>query len=122
MRNRFHSKTTLIAVLGTLTPAAAQPPSPVPTLDERVTNLEGDVASIETRFGVQSARPTDFGGESGLALAARVDALERTLGRLQSDLQRIERLVDAATREAAQARRDASAAQNAARDAALRSR
>ena len=122
MRNRFLPQTTLIAVLCALAPAAAQQPSRTPTVEERVASLEADVASIETRFGVQSARPANFGGESGLALAARVDAVERSLGQLERDLQRVERLADTAAREAAQAQRDASAAQQIAREVSLRSR
>jgi hypothetical protein len=84
--------------------------------------LERNVATLETRFGLDSARPPTFGGETGTALAARVDTLERSLERLVVDLQRVERLADSAAREAAQARRDATAAQQAARDAAMRAR
>jgi hypothetical protein len=75
--------------------------------------LETQLATMETRFVLEGTRVES--GESSLALAARVTALERALGRLSTDLQRVER-------EAAQARRDASAAQQAARDAAMRSR
>jgi hypothetical protein len=93
------------------------------TIQERVTDLEATVATIETRLGLERSRPAPLGtGESGQALAARVDSLERSLERLASDLQRVERLADNASREAAQAARDASAAQQAARDAALRAR
>jgi hypothetical protein len=114
---------TIIAALGLSASATAQEPLRAPTLQDRVADLEASVAVIETRFGVQSARPADLGiGESGLALAGRVDALERALERLAADVQRIERAVDNAARAAAQAQRDATAAQQTARDAAMRSR
>lgn len=114
---------TILAALGLSASAIAQEPLAAPTLQERVADLEASVAVIETRFGVQSARPVDLGnGESGLALAGRVDALERALERLAAEVQRIERVVDNAARDAAQAQREASAAQQVARDAAMRSR
>ncbi len=108
------------AALCVLAMAAAQEPLRAPTLQERVATLEVAVAGIETRFGVQSARPADIGAESGVALAGRLTALENALDRLTNDLQRVDRLADGAVREAAQARREATAAQQAARDAALR--
>ena len=112
-----------VAALAVVALAAAQEPLRAPTLQERVAELEANVATIETRFGLASARPSDLGiGESALALAARVDTLERSLERLAADVQRIERLADNAAREAAQARRDATSAQQAARDAATRTR
>ena len=112
-----------VATLAVVALAAAQEPLRAPTLQERVAELEMDVATIETRFGIASTRPSDLGiGESGAALAARVDALERSLERLAADVQRIERLADGAAREAAQAQRDATSAQQTARDAATRTR
>jgi hypothetical protein len=100
----------------------AQEPLRAPTLEERIDELERSLASIDTRFALQTARVPDVGGESTAALAARVDAVERSVERLATDLQRIDRLADTAARDAAQARRDATAAQLAARDAALRAR
>jgi hypothetical protein len=112
-----------LGALGVIALAAAQEPLRAPTLQERVTRLEADLATIETRFGIARSRPSDLGsGESGLALAGRVDALERSLQRLAGDVQRIEQLADNAAREAAQARRDASSAQQSARDAVMRAR
>ena len=111
-----------LAALAVLALTNAQEPQRAPTLEERIVELEKSLASIDTRFGIQTARSPDFGGESATALAARVDAVERSVERLTSDLQRIDRLADTAARDAAQARRDATAAQQAARDAALRTR
>jgi hypothetical protein len=93
--------------------AAAQPPPR--TIEERVAVLESGLATLETRFGLERTRPPDIGGESGLALAGRVTALERTLDRLATDVQRIERVADAAARDAAAAQRDAMEARQAAR-------
>jgi hypothetical protein len=122
MRTALGLATTLVA-LGMVTTAAPQEPLRAPTLQERVVHLEAAVATLETRTGVQSARPADLGiGETALGLAGRVDALERALERLAADVQRIERAVDNAARDAADARREAGAAQQAARDAAMRSR
>ncbi len=109
-----------LVALAVLTLAAAQ--SPRPTTEERVAALESALATLETRFGLQSARPPDFGGESGLALAGRVTAIERSLERLAADVQRVERLADTAARDAAAAQRDATSAQQTARDAAMRAR
>jgi hypothetical protein len=91
-------------------------------MEERVAALETGIATLETRFGLQSARAPDFGGESGLALAGRVTAMERSLERLAVDVQRVERLADTAARDAAAAQREAMAAQQTARDAAMRAR
>jgi hypothetical protein len=101
------------AALCVLAHAAAQPPPR--TLDERVAALESSVATLDTRLGLESTRPPDLGGESGLALQGRVNALERTLERLATDVQRVERLAENAAR-------DAMAAQQMARDAAMRVR
>jgi hypothetical protein len=112
-----------MGALALVTLATAQEPLQGPTLQERVAALEANVATIETRFGIESTRPRNLGnGETGVALAGRVDALERSLQRLAGDLMRVEQLADNAAREAAQARRDATTAQQAARDAALRTR
>jgi hypothetical protein len=91
--------------------AAQQPPR---TVDERLAALESGLATLETRFGLERSRPPDIGGESGLALAGRVTALERSLDRLATDVQRIQRVADAAARDAASAQRDAMEARRAA--------
>jgi hypothetical protein len=69
-----------VAALAAVALAAAQEPLRAPTLQERVAALETAVATIETRFGLESARPGNLGtGESGVALAGRVDALQRSV-------------------------------------------
>ena len=111
-----------LAALAVLALTSAQEPQRARTLEERIVELERGLATIDTRFGIQSARLPDLGGESAAALAARVDAVERSIERLANDLQRVDRLADTAARDAAQAQRDATAAQQTARDAALRTR
>ena len=123
MRTTLRHSLTIAALAVAALAAAQEPPRAPPTLQERVTALEAGVATIETRFGLQSLRPGSLGtGESGVALAARVDSLERSLERLASDLQRVERLAENAARDAMQAQREATSAQQAARDAAMRTR
>ncbi len=111
-----------MAALFFLAFAAAQQPPPARTLAERVAALEARLASLDPRFGVQSARPPDLGGESGLALAARVTDLERSLQRMTNDMQRVELVAESAARDAAQAARLAMSAEQTARDVALRAR
>jgi proline dehydrogenase len=89
--------------------------TPPRTTDERLAALESALATLETRFGLESTRQPNLGGETGVALQARVNALERAVDRLTVDVQRVDRVADAAAR-------DAMAAQQAARDAALRAR
>ena len=80
-----------ITALAAVALGAAQEPLRAPTLQERVAALETAVATIETRFGLESARPGNLGtGESGQALAGRVDALQRSVERLSGDIQRVE--------------------------------
>jgi hypothetical protein len=110
----------LLAALALLTPALAQPPAKAPTLEERVTTLEKELASVSTRLGLRESLAAT--GASDAGLAGRVAMLQRTLDRLAVDLQRVERQADAAARDASQARSDAMAAQQIARDAALRAR
>jgi hypothetical protein len=102
-----------VAALSLLAFASAQPPPR--TMEERVAALESGLATIETRFGLERGRPPDIGGESGLALSGRVTALERSIDRLATDVQRIERMADAAARDAASAQRDAQEARQLAR-------
>lgn len=104
-----------LAALTMLTLAAAQPPPR--TTEERVAALESGLATLETRFGLQTTRPIDIAGESGLALAGRVTALERSLERLATDVQRISRVAENAARDAANAQRDAMEARQAAQRA-----
>jgi len=99
----------------------AQAPPPR-TPEERITALEKSLATLETRFGLESTREPNVGGVSGVALENRVTALERALDRLATDVQRVERVADMAMRDAANAQRDAMTAQQMARDAALRAR
>jgi hypothetical protein len=104
-----------LAALSVLAFAAAQPPPR--TIEERVAALESGLATLDTRFGLQSTRPADLGGESGVALAGRVTALERALERLTADVERVARVAETAARDAATAQRTA---EQAAREAALR--
>jgi len=114
---------TTMAALAVVALAAAQQPLRAPTIQERVDKLEMDVATIETRFGLETTRPANLGiGESGVALARRIDALERSLERLAADVARVQQLADRAAGDAARAQRDATSAQQAARDAAMRAR
>ena len=123
MRPTLRYSTALAALAVVALAAAQEPLRRAPTLQERVTELEATVATLETRFGLDTTRPSNLGtGESGLALAGRVDALERSLEQLARDVMRVERLADNAARDAAQAQREAMAAQQAARDAAMRTR
>jgi ABC-type branched-subunit amino acid transport system substrate-binding protein len=100
-------------------PIADAQQSPAPTLAERVAALERQVARLDTRTGIESAiRPgvTEQGGN----LVARIDALERSMVALNTYLDRVQRQADDALRAATQAQRDAQAAQQAARDVAMR--
>ena len=109
-----------LAAFAALTLAAAQQPQR--TIEERIAELEVEVATLDTRLGLESSRQPNVGGESGLALQGRVTALERNLERLTADVQRVSRVAEQAARDAASAQRDAMAAQQAARDAAMRAR
>jgi len=110
----------VLAALVLVTPALAQPPTNPPPLEQRVTALEKELASVSTRLGLRESLGGNTASDAGLAV--RVTTLERTVERLTTDLQRVERLADAAARDASQARSDALAAQQIARDAALRAR
>ena len=106
-----------LATLSLLTFAVAQPPR---TMEERIGALESSLATLETRFGLESSRQPNLGGESGVAIAGRVQTLERSLERLTTEVQRVERLADTAARDAAAAQRDAMTAQQMAREASMR--
>jgi hypothetical protein len=122
MRTTVRYSTTM-AALAVVTLAAAQEPLRAPTLQERVDMLERQVATIDTRFGLEATRPANLGiGETGVGLASRVDALERSLERLAADVARVQQLADNAARDAQQAQREAMSAQQTARDAAMRAR
>jgi hypothetical protein len=122
MRTTVRYSTTM-AALAVVTLAAAQEPLRAPTLQERVDTLERQVATIDTRFGLETTRPANLGiGETGVGLASRVDALERSLERLAADVARVQQLADNAARDAQQAQREAMSAQQTARDAAMRAR
>ena len=109
-----------LAALAAVVLAVAQPPPR--TMEERVGSLESALATLETRFGLETSRQPNLGGETGQALAGRVTALERSLERLTTEVQRVERLADTAARDAASAQRDAMQAQQLAREASLRAR
>lgn len=122
MRTTVRYSTT-VAALAVVAFAAAQEPLRPPTLQERVDTLERQVATIDTRFGLESTRPANLGiGETGVGLTSRVDALERSLERLAADVARVQQLADNAARDAQQAQREAMSAQQTARDAAMRTR
>lgn len=108
------------AALAALALAIAQPPPR--TMEDRVAQLESALATLETRFGLETTRQPNLGGDTGLGMQSRVTALERSLERLATDIQRIDRIADSAAREAASAQRDAMTAQQLARDAAMRAR
>jgi uncharacterized coiled-coil protein SlyX len=98
---------------------AQEPPS---TVEQRLAALEAGLATLDTRLGLERARPTDLAGQTDLGLSARITELERAVDRLAADLQRVERLADSASRAAGQAQRDAERAEQTARDALLRAR
>ena len=93
--------------------ALAQQPR-TPTLEERVTALEASIATLDTRLELERTRVGDNPGQTDLALSQRVQALERNLDRLMTDMQRVERMAEDAARAANAAQRTA---EQAARDA-----
>lgn len=109
------------AALAWLT-VAQDAPDERPTVEERLAALETAVATLETRLNLERTRPGENPAQTEVALAGRVTAIERTVERLTTDLQRAERLADNAARAAADAQREAQRAQQAARDAAMRAR
>lgn len=100
--------------------ALAQPPQR--SVEERLSTLERQLASLQTQFGVRSTIPREP-PESAIraqAVSGRVDQLERRLEALTADVKRIDQQADAAMREAFQAQRRAMLAEQLARDAASR--
>ena len=120
MARHVVSVAALAAALAVFSIVAAQVPHQ--SIDERVTALERQLASLDTRFGIRSAADPAGTADRDNALSARVAALERTLERLTVDLQRVERQADNALREAGEAQRSALDAERTARDAASRIR
>ena len=110
----------VLATLSAVVFASAQPRPR--TMEERVDSLESALATLETRFGLESSRQPNLGGETGQALAGRVTTLERSLDRLSTEVQRVQRLADTAARDAANAQREAMTAQQLAREASMRAR
>ena len=103
------------AALLALPALAQQPPSPrAPTLEERVTALEASLATLDTRLELERTRVGDNPGQTDVAMAGRVQALERNLERLTTDMQRVQRMAEDAARAASAAQRTA---EQAARDA-----
>jgi hypothetical protein len=121
MSSKLVNAMAVAIIAGALAASAQEPRQPL-TAEERIVALERQLASLETRFGLESTRPPNLAGETPAGLAARVDAVERSVERLASEVARVARVADNAARDASQAQRDASAAQQAARDAALRAR
>ena len=119
MARHVVSVAALAAALAVFSIVAAQVPHQ--SIDERVTALERQLASLDTRFGRSAADPAGTADRDN-ALTARVAALERTLERLTVDLQRVERQAGDALREAGEAQRSALDAERTARDAASRIR
>ena len=117
MSTTFRLFAFFAAVLLGLPALAQQPPQRTPTLEERVTALESDVATLDTRLGLARSRAGDDAGQTETALAGRIQALERLVDRLSVDLQSVQRTADAAQRSADAAQRTA---EQAARDARLR--
>jgi hypothetical protein len=106
------------AAAGALVLLAARAQPPERTLDERVGALETELEMLAARVaGRGNVAPSPLGTPEAV-FGGRVAQLERTVDRLSGDLQRIERRVDEAVREAATARREAMAAERLARDAA----
>jgi septation ring formation regulator EzrA len=106
-------------------PGFAQQPKQQRTVEQRLSGLERQVASLETRLGVR----TEPGAPSSAAIAVqkqataqRIAQLEQRLSSLTAEVKRVERQADAAMRAANQAQRDATQAQQMARDAARRLR
>lgn len=93
-------------------------------LEERIRDLEGAVAALDTRL---QARTTTGAGSlatsvAGLSMQGRVDDLARQVESLTRQVSTLQRQVEQAGREAASAAREADAARRDARDALSRAR
>lgn len=99
--------------------AAAQEPKPPRSVEDRLSALEQQVASLQTRLGVRTTVPQTSPGSAVQAQATsrRMDQLERRLDALSAQIRRVEQQADAAMREALQAHRQATLAEQLARDA-----
>jgi hypothetical protein len=117
--------TVLLSLLApAIMSAYAQAPADESSVEARLLLLEQQTASLETRLDAR----TTFGAGSlassdrGLEASRRIEALERRIDALSTDLRRIEQQSDAALRQASQAQRDARLAADLARNAASRLR
>jgi hypothetical protein len=79
-----------------------------------VTALEASLASLDTRLALDRSRVGDDAGQTELQLSGRIQALERNLERLTTEVQRVQRVAEDAARTAGAAQRTAD---QAARDA-----
>ena len=92
----------LVPALAVSSFAGAQQPANEPTTEERVVALERALADLDKRVqGRGSAAPGAL-ASSDVALAGRIEQLERAVDRFSGDLQRVERQADNALREAAE--------------------
>jgi hypothetical protein len=110
------------AAAAVFTLANAQAPQRPLTVEDRVAALERQVATLDTRAGLNSTALPGGANDRDYALTSRIDQLQQAMDRLATDVQRVERLADNAARDASQAQREAMYAQQAARDAANRIR
>jgi chaperonin cofactor prefoldin len=99
--------------------AAAQEPEQPRSVEDRLSALERQVASLQTRLGVRTTVPqtSPRSAVEAQALSRRVEQLERRLDALTAQVKRVEQQTDAAMREALQAHRQAALAEQLARDA-----
>ena len=67
---RFLTPSLALAALAALTLAAAQPRQL--TIEERVAELESAVATLDTRFSLESSRQPNIGGESAIYLTKQL--------------------------------------------------
>jgi phage shock protein A len=128
MLNKLANAAAVSAAFLCVSSASAQEPAQQreaqPSLEDRVTALEHQLASLETRFEARTTPGVGGAGEPSRysSISIRVDQLERSLNRLTNDVQRAQRQADDALRAASQAQRDATAAEQLARQAANRIR
>ena len=112
------TSTCLIAAMGAVALAAwalaQDSPARGPSVEERVAALEAGLATLDTRLGLVTSRPTAEAGDTAFGISGRLAALENAMQRLSSDMQRVERLADNAARTANDAQRKADRAEQAA--------